>query len=254
MLSSALKKQLVKLKQKKYRKQFAEYIVEGRKGVTEALLHAEVLAVVIDGVRRDEDEFKIIVDQCESKEIVVEYAKSTEIDTIKATDTFPGVLAVVERPETDIYNIDISGPVIALDRVNDPGNLGTIIRTANWFGINTVLVGEGSVDPFNEKTVRSTMGSIFKTTIVETKELKQSLENLKQEGYQINSFDMKGESINKLEKSQDKQVLLFGSESHGISDDLKALIDTTFTIDKFGNAESLNLAISAGIVMYQLKM
>jgi len=252
MLNSALKKQLIKLKQKKYRKQFSEYIVEGVKGVFEAIHHAEVLVVVIDGVKRDLPEFAQIILICEQQEIHLEFAKSTEIDAIKSTETFPGVLAIVERPDTDIYNLEISKSVIALDRVNDPGNLGTIIRTADWFGIDTILIGEGSVDPFNEKTVRSTMGSIFKVQIAETQHLKQTLAKLKDDGYQIYGFDIKGTSLNEI-KNYQKQVLLFGSESHGMHEDLKKLIDITYTIDKFGQAESLNLAISAGIALWELK-
>ncbi len=253
MLSSTLKKQLIKLKQKKYRKQFFEFIVEGRKGVEEALANAEVLVVVIDGIKRDNADLKNITDICEKEGIAIEYAKTTEIDSIKSTDTFPGVLAIVERPETDIYNINIKGPVIVLDRVNDPGNLGTIIRTADWFGIKNILVGEGSVDPFNEKTVRSTMGSIFKTNIIETENLKQTIIKLKEDGFTVSGFDMDGTSISNIDGNNQNQVLLFGSESHGLNENLIELIDTKYTIDKFGEAESLNLAISAGIVMWQLK-
>ena len=252
MLSSNLKKRLGKLKQKKYRKMFVEYVVEGRKGVEEALKHSEVVGVVIEGSRREEEQFASIIKTVEDEEIYIEYAKSTDIDAIKSTETFPGVLAIVERPETDAYDFTLDEPVIVLDRINDPGNLGTIIRTADWFGINHIIIGEQSADPFNEKCVRATMGSISRVNILESKNLKSTLTKLKEQEYTVAGFDIEGTTIADM-KPLKKHALLFGSESHGLHVDLREFIDETYTIDKFGQAESLNLAISAGIVMWQLK-
>jgi len=141
--------------------------------------------------------------------------------------------------------------ILLLDRVNDPGNLGTIIRTADWFDIHDIILSEGSVDPYNEKVVRSTMGSIFRTHMYQSEYLVETVEFLKKNGYSIAVLDLEGEDISELPK-KGKLALLFGSESHGISDQLLALADASYTISGKGNAESLNLAMSVGITLHQL--
>jgi len=152
--------------------------------------------------------------------------------------------------ETSLDDMMEADTILLLDRVNDPGNLGTIIRTADWFGVNDIILSEESVDPYNEKVVRSTMGSIFRTHIYQSEYIVETVEFLKKNGYSIVTLDMEGRDIRDLPK-KGKQAFLFGSESHGISDTLRALADESYTISGNGNAESLNLAMSVGITLYQ---
>ena len=249
MLSQKTKTLLTKLSQKKYRKEMLAFVVEGLKGVEEALSHAEVLMLIVDGARRDEAAFAALIQRAQQDDVLIEYAGHKDIAAMKHTETFPGIMAVVAMPE-ELDDIDDS-TVIVLDRVNDPGNLGTIIRTADWFGINTIILSEGSVDPYNEKVVRSTMGSIFRAHIVQSHNIISDIEHLKETGYSIAALDMDGTPIQKSSIAE-KQVLLFGSESHGVSDELRSLVDTSYTIPGKGQAESLNLAMSVGIALYQL--
>jgi len=249
MLSQKTKTLLTKLSQKKYRKEMLAFVVEGIKGVEEALAHADVLMLIVDGAKRDESIFSSLIAKAETEEILVEYAGHKDIEAMKYTETFPGVMAVVAMPEEQ-DDID-ADTIIILDRVNDPGNLGTIIRTADWFGIHTIILSEGSVDPYNEKVVRSTMGSIFRAHIVQSHNVLSDVEYLKETGYSIAALDMRGTPIQKSSATK-KQVLLFGSESHGLSEELRALVDTSYTIPGKGQAESLNLAMSVGIALYQL--
>lgn len=249
MLSNKTKTLLTKLSQKKYRKEMLAFLVEGVKGVEEALSHAEVLMLIIDGAKREETALASLIKKAERNNVLVEYAGHKDIVAMKHTETFPGVMAVVAMPEEVDEVTD--GVVIVLDRINDPGNLGTIIRTADWFGIKTILLSEGSVDPYNEKVVRSTMGSIFRTQIIQSHNIVSDVEHLREIGYSIASLEMKGRDIKKA-SSQSKQVLIFGSESHGLSDELRQLVDMTYTISGAEQAESLNLAISVGITLYQL--
>ena len=242
-------KHIGKLKQKKYRREYGEFLVEGIKGVSEALLsNFETALLVVDGKRRDEKGIAHIINKAEKKGIAVEFGGRKDIDLIKSTDTFPGVLAIVEIPERDSPGLLNKKPIIILDGINDPGNLGTIIRTADWFGIPNIVISRGSVDPYNEKVVRSTMGSLFHVNIVDCGNLARRVKGYREKGYTAVGLDTKGKPISKA-KLGAKNVYIFGSESHGISEGLDALLDHRYTIEGSGSAESLNVAVAAGIVM-----
>lgn len=253
MLESSVLKHLNKLKQKKFRKEEMEFVVEGVKGVYEALSSKmEVILVVVDGKLRDEKDFKSIIDKANKNEVTVAFCGRNDIDKISTTETFPGVLAVISQTDTLIDEIT-DGPIICLDAIKDPGNLGTIIRTADWFGFKNILLSEDAVDVYNPKTVRSTMGSIFHVDIAKTGNLLKSLEKLKNDyEYKIYSLDLKGDSHKKL-KPENKVIYIFGSESQGIRPELEKIVDKSYSIAGHGQAESLNVAVSAAIVMAQLK-
>ncbi len=252
MLTLATIKHINELQQKKHRAAAHEFIVEGVKGVQEALENdAEVLLVVVDGNIRDEADMGALIELAEEHEAQVEFCGRKDIGQIKTTDTFPGVLAIVSSPDIGLDQI-VDGPIVALDGVKDPGNLGTIIRTADWFGIQNFLLAEDTVDPYNPKVVRSTMGSMFRAHIFESQSLATSLTTLKEKyGYRVVSLEMTGEPLPEklLKKGSDKVIFLFGSESHGVRPGLEKLIDTRYTIPGRGQAESLNVAIAAAIVM-----
>ncbi|MFA5210936.1 MAG: TrmH family RNA methyltransferase [Patescibacteria group bacterium] len=253
MLAEKIKKHLQKLEQKKFRKDFGEFIVEGIKGTAEALKSDfDIALILIEGKRRDENEIKKIILTAEKKGIIVEYADRKDLEKISDTETFPGVLSVVVQKEFFIEDFLKEKNIIALDAVNDPGNLGTIIRTADWFGIKKIILSENSVDLYNSKVVRSTMGSIFHVDILRVNDFKRTLEKFKKENFVINSLDLNGESIEKM-SFKDKNIFLFGNESHGLAAELEKFVDKRYTIKGYGQAESLNLAISAGIVMYKIK-
>lgn len=254
MLPKSTIKHLNELQQKKHRAAAQEFIVEGVKGVEEALENAEVILIIMDGSLRDEAEMKEIIKAAEENEVPVEFCGRKDIGEIKTTDTFPGVMAVVSTNDIGLEEI-ASGPIIALDGVKDPGNLGTIIRTADWFGIQNILLAEDSVDPYNPKVVRSTMGSIFRTQIFESQDLATSLNTLKTKyGYKVVSLEMDGEVLPEklLKKGSENMVFLFGSESHGVRESLEKFIDFRYTIPGKGQAESLNVAIAAAIVMSRI--
>lgn len=253
MLSPNVKKHLNKLKQKKYRKEFEEFLIEGIKGIEEAFKEKTGIAVIIiDGSRREEAGIKEIIEKAKKLDIPMEFCGHKDIDDIKTTDTFSGVIAIVEQKNIEIDDVLNNSPILALYQINDPGNLGTIIRTADWFGIKNIILSENSVDPYNEKTARSTMGSIFRTNIYQSKSFSSDIGYIKKKGYQISALDMKGENLKKIQPN-DKTVYIFGSESHGVPENLLQIADKVYNIEGAGNAESLNIAISAGILMSKLK-
>jgi TrmH family RNA methyltransferase len=252
MLSQKIIKHLEKLDKKKYRAESKEFIVEGIKGVTEALKsEMEIALIIMEGNRRDESEFASIIELAQEQEVPVEFCGRKDVGFIKNTDTFPGVLAIVDQREIDLEDL-AEGPIICLDSIKDPGNLGTIIRTADWFGVHNILLSENSVDPYNSKVVRSTMGSICHVQIFESTNLHRSLETLKNKyEYKIYSLDLNGKKLSTLKPSP-KTVYIFGSESHGVSAGLDELIDERYTIEKKGEAESLNVGIAAGILLSKI--
>ncbi|MFH0857262.1 MAG: RNA methyltransferase [Candidatus Magasanikbacteria bacterium] len=252
MLETSVLKHIAKLQQKKYRKEYGEFFVEGVKGVEEALgSEFEVIAVIVDSNVREEDKIQKIIRLAEEIEVDVLFASGKDIDAIKSTETFPGIMAIVEIPETSLNDLDMENHIIALDEITDPGNLGTIIRTADWFGITNILLGPGCVELYNEKVVRSTMGSVFHEIVVFTHDLQKSLEELREEEYTIASLELQGESLEKMDKKK-KYVFVFGSESHGVSEGIQEQVDVRYTIPGKGQAESLNVAIAAGIVMKEI--
>lgn len=250
MLSNSASTLLRKLSQKKFRKEYGLFVVEGKKGVQEALNHAEVQLIIVEESAIDSD-MGSIISYAEKTDIPVERANKREAESIKQTETFPGIMAVVGMNETSLDDMMNAETIILLDRVNDPGNLGTIIRTADWFGVHDLILSEGSVDPYNEKVVRSTMGSIFRTAIYQSEYMPETVELLKKNGYSIAVLDMEGDDITSFQPKR-KQALLFGSESHGVSEKLLEFVDQAYTISGEGDAESLNLAISVGITLHQI--
>lgn len=253
MITKETVKHLKQLQEKKYRREFEEFTVEGVKGVKEALLsEMEVVLIIIDGKLREEPEMLEIINLADEHEAVVEFCGRLDIDNIKTTETFPGVMAVVDRPDYGSEDLVNSSPIIALDGLKDPGNLGTIIRTADWFGIKNIILSEDTVEPYNPKVVRSTMGSIFRVKIFESTNIVHTLTQLiTKEGYAVVALDMNGQNLDKLKHSK-KTIYIFGSESHGVSHKLDNLITERYTIPGNGNAESLNVAVAAGILMSKI--
>jgi RNA methyltransferase, TrmH family len=252
MLSKKTIQHINKLQQKKYRREFGEFIVEGIKGVEEAIkTNSEVLLIVIDESKKDNENFKQIVELIDKEEVETEYCSEADINKLKSTETFPGILAVVEKSEYSLDNV-IGGPIICLDDIKDPGNLGTIIRTADWFGINNLILSENCVDLYNPKTVRSTMGSIFRVKTFHSNDLEYTLKKLKDKhNYRLIGLTMDGDNLDKLE-TQKNTVYIFGSESHGIKEKIEKILDKKYTIEGKGEAESLNVAVSAGILMSKI--
>ena len=146
----------------------------------------------------------------------------------------------------------IKDKIVILDGISDPGNLGTILRTANWFGINDVVLSEECVDQYNTKVIRSAMGSHFSMNIVKTDILKY-IKNLKSKDFQIvaAALDTK-KSIGSLKIVSNKWALLLGSEAHGLSEKVSDLIDSKIRIPQFGIIDSLNVSVACGIFLYHM--
>jgi TrmH family RNA methyltransferase len=143
--------------------------------------------------------------------------------------------------------------VLVLDRIQDPGNLGTMIRTADAAGFDTVLLGKGTVDPFNAKVVRATQGSLFHVN-VRAVDLLETLPELKSEGFHVYGTALAKATSYEQVDFKDKVALVIGNEAQGVHNDVLDLCDTRVHIPVLGDAESLNAAVAAGILMYRIAL
>ena len=162
----------------------------------------------------------------------------------------PGIIALFNIPQEKNFHFK-KRLVLLLDDIQDPGNLGTIIRTADWFGFTEIFCSENCVELYNPKVISSSMGSIFNLNIHNNVNLKDLIKDLKKERYRIVVTDLNGQSIKFNKKNN--IALVIGSEAKGVSNRIKGLADLNYKIKKSGKAESLNVAIATGIIMNEIK-
>ncbi len=173
---------------------------------------------------------------------------ASELNKISNLETPNKVLAVVyKRPQKQIPDLKNKITLI-LDGIQDPGNLGTIIRTADWFGIENIISSNDTTDVYNSKVIQSTMGSFTRVNIFYT-DLHFFLSNNK---IPVLGASLSGDNINAL-NAPDECLLLIGNESKGIRSDIYPYIKQKISIPRFGNAESLNAAVATGIILWKLK-
>jgi TrmH family RNA methyltransferase len=172
---------------------------------------------------------------------------------ISDTETPQGILAVIGFEVNSIKDLNMKGEpfLLLLDEVQDPGNMGTIIRTADAFGIDGIIVTEGCVDIYNPKVVRSTMGSIFRTPIFHELDGIGIIEKLKEDGIKIYSTSLEGSQYIQDTNFKEACLLIIGNESKGVSESLHFLADKLIKIPMIGKAESLNAAVASSIIMYE---
>lgn len=168
---------------------------------------------------------------------------------LSQTETPQGIAAVVKMNEK---TTDQHTHVLLIDAVQDPGNLGTIIRTADAAGFSQVILGRGTVDLYNDKVIRATQGSLFHIEIV-TADLIQTIERIRRDDFTIYASALENATSYKEVMPSEKVALILGNEGAGISDDILHVADERIHIPIYGKAESLNVSIAAGILMYALK-
>ncbi len=151
-----------------------------------------------------------------------------------------------ELSEID-YNEDI---IVALDDIQDPGNLGTILRTVDSVGLKQILVSKGTADSYNPKVVRSTMGAIFRVKIIECENLNETLKQIKKHKYEVLATSLQtNNSIYDI--NYNKKVIVIGNEANGVSKEILDLADVKVKIPMLGKTESLNASVATGIMLYE---
>ena len=244
-LENSTIKKIKKLKIKKYREEEQLFLAEGRKFLDfdfqpHMLIFHEKYEITV------EVEQKIGKFQC--RKIIV---SDKVFAQLTSQENSQGVIIVYPMVKGDIENL--RNNIVVLDKIGDPGNLGTIIRVADAAGFKDILLTKGSVDCWNEKVVRSSMGSILNMNIayLETDEL---LTLLKERGYKIEVTALEEDSIEYTKMSlEEKNAIVFGSEGDGVSSEFLRRCDEKLIIPIYGTAESLNVAMACGIILYKVK-
>jgi TrmH family RNA methyltransferase len=246
-------KELRSLSQKKFRDELGLFLVEGQRMIEEAagsdfqfagVYHTEEIAA--DPAVRN-------LLQKLRKRGEMHEVTAREIESFSDTVTAQGIAAVLRRrdfaPESLLSRRPERSVLVALDAVSDPGNVGSILRTCDWFGVNGVVLGRNSVDLYNPKVVRATMGGLFHLPIAERVDLPAWLSKAQGAGYTVYITDLEGEVHFDRVQYDNKSVIAFGNEAWGVSDQVKKLAQSRVVIRRYGAAESLNVGVACGIVL-----
>lgn len=244
-----LVKQIKKLKDKKYRSQENSFLIEGFRFVEEALISQFHVSHIFINEEIAENQNTIDFLNLVHKDTDVYIVDSHIIKDLSFTENPQGIIAVVKGKDIDLNNRE--GFYVVADKIQDPGNMGTIIRTAHAAGALGVIYTKGTVDIFNDKTLRSTMGSIFNVPIIADNDL-NIIKELKSKG-----FDLIVSSLDTDNNFYDinlcgNVMICVGNEGNGVSKELIELADEKIKIPMPGGAESLNVAVATSIMLYEI--
>ncbi|MBS1949772.1 MAG: RNA methyltransferase, TrmH family [Cytophagales bacterium] len=238
MLSKAKIKFAKSLQVKKYRKEAQSFVVEGEKSIVE-LLTSDFEVVWLAGSTEFLDRHEHLV----SKKTELIETNEKELAQLGSFQTNGTAIAVVKM-KPNLAPVRSDEFCLALDDLKDPGNVGTIIRTADWYGIKSIIASEETADFYNSKTISATMGSFCRVQVYYT----DLSSYLKQKRQPVYGAFMEGEDVHQAH-FETNGILVIGSESHGISEKLSPFIDHRITISRIGRAESLNAAMATGIIL-----
>ena len=178
------------------------------------------------------------------------YVTKKIFEYITEVKTPQGILAIIKK-ESNENNIDYSQDIIvALDGIQDPGNLGTILRTVDSVGLNQILVSKDTADCYNPKVVRSTMGAIFRVKVIECEDLEKTLKEMKKHKYSILTTSLQTEN-SIYDVKYKKDVIVIGNEANGVTEKIQNLADKKVKIPMLGKTESLNASVATGVILYE---
>jgi len=243
-------KKIRKLKEKKYRDQNGKYIIEGVKLIREAIAEkADIDTIVVcdNCVKTGEIDSKVLYEIAKYNCVYVDEKVFNNMTDVQNPQ---GLLAVVQKKNSDKdikYDEDV---IVVLDDIQDPGNLGTILRTIDSVGLSQVIVSKKSGDVFNPKVVRSTMGAIFRVNIIESENLVNTLKEIKKHKFKVVATSLQTEeSIYDIDYK--KKVIVIGNEANGVSKEVLEMSDKKVKIPMPGKTESLNAAVATGVILYE---
>lgn len=250
MISNNELKYYASLLNKKYRKIEGKFLIEGKKIVEEAFdSNYDCEKVFITG--KFEETNPELIKKIRSYKIPLEVLKSIDFKRISDTKAPQGIAAALNKKSTVFSSSRINDKILVyLENISDPGNLGTIIRNCDWFGITSILLSKESAEIYNPKVLRASMGSIFHLNIFEDITLKE-ITHLKNSSYSFVCSDIEGKNVFDY-KWNDKIILFLSNESEGPSQELLSITDYKITIPRKGKAESLNVASASAIMLAAL--
>ena len=228
-------KELRKLHQKKYRDEEKKFLIEGIHLVTEAYKAGNLLEIIL--INTEEMDFNV----------PITYVTANVMKYLSELDTPYNIIGVCSYQKEK----EIGNRVLMLDNVQDPGNLGTIIRSSVAFNIDTIYLSNDTVDLYNSKVLRACQGMNFYINIIRD-DLKNNIIDLKNKGYKIYTTDVNNGNELKSIKTTDKYVIIMGNEGNGVSKEISDLADEKIYINMNENCESLNVAVATSIILYEL--
>ncbi len=254
-LSNTHVKELRRLRYKKYRRLHRLFFIEGLRLCEEALkVPADVEELIVCPSKTLCTRTQNLLNLAQQHNIPIREATPKQLQALAMTESPSGLFAVVKQksppPMEDVLRD--ATLLLALDGIADPGNLGTILRTACWFGVKNVFLSASCVEAHNEKTVRGAMGAHFYLNLFEDVHLLDVLRKGKANSFRILSAVVEKATTLASVNSSAKNIVIIGNEAHGISPDLMKIVDIGITIPRIGYGESLNAAIAAGIILYVL--
>ena len=242
-------KHIKKLKEKKYRDEYNEFIIEGIKMIEEALIEKVRIKSII------------ICEDCKNQgnipnDLMYEIAKCNCIyvtekifRTITDVSNPQGIMAIIEKNNKE-EDIDYKASnFLILDNIQDPGNMGTILRTADSLNVKQIIVSKGSADIYNLKVVRSTMGAIFRVRVIEVESIVKIIKEMKKRKINVYATDL---STNKsiYDVNYEKSAIIIGNEANGVSKEVLEEVSERIKIPMIGKTESLNAAVATSIILY----
>ncbi len=257
MLSKSKIKKIIALKQKKIRNQQGQFLIEGIRLCEESLISDfRVIEFFYQKETIQPEHLKKLLELAEKQKAAIHEIDAADTKQLADTVHSQGIFCIVQMSEDSAEEFLQKNPgyLLLIDAGQDPGNVGTLIRTADWFGFDGVILGAGSVDKYNSKVIRSTMGSFFHLPIISNVDLTDLLQTLKQKNFQIISADVRGDTFFHQHNYASPLALVLGNENRGISEEVSHLVDFRIRIPSFGKAESLNLAQAGAVIMSQIKI
>jgi TrmH family RNA methyltransferase len=243
MINKTHTKYIQSLHHKKFRDEYGVFIAEGPKVVLELLDSREFVCTELFAVEKWLQENENTLKKYSGMQ--VNGIQDFELEKISMLTTPHHVLAVFKKKQP-LQPADIKGKLtLVLDGIQDPGNMGTIIRTADWFGVHHIICSAGCADMYNPKVVQSTMGSLARVNMFYTDIAGWLNENASVKKY---AAALDGKNISSL-KNIEEGIIIIGNEGKGISNEVMQLVDQKITIPKIGEAESLNAAVATGIIL-----
>ncbi len=240
MLTKGRIKFIESLKDKKTRTERKLFVVEGEKSVAE-LLESDFSIDSLFLTRQFADKYASLLNK---KHFVFETVEQEELEKMGSFTSNDSAIAVARQKPNQEFILNKDEIVLALSDVRDPGNLGTILRIADWYGVTSIVASKTTTDLYNSKTIGASMGSFLRVKVFYT-DLESFLEK---SGVPVFSADMKGSNVHGM-KFPKGGILLLGNESNGIPKELTKYITEKITIPRFGGAESLNVAIAGAVIL-----
>lgn len=244
-------KHIKKLKDKKYRDIHQEFIIEGIKIIGEAIEeNAKIKQIIIcDDCEKTESIPKEMMYEIAKYECI--YVTTKVFESITGVSNPQGILAIIQKESCEDTQIDYTQDImVALDDIQDPGNLGTILRTVDSIGLNQILVSKGTADCYNPKVVRSTMGAIFRVKVIECDDLLKTLKEVKKHKFKVMVSSLQTEN-SIYDVDYHKKVIVIGNEANGVSNAIQDIADEKIKIPMIGKTESLNASVATGIILYE---